>query len=90
MAKKTLAARVILFIVRLYRLTLSPFLGGACRFEPSCSRYALTAIERHGAWRGVALGVKRICRCHPFAAGGVDPVPSTWPRDARADKTKGK
>lgn len=62
-------------IIRLYQLTLSPILGGACRFEPSCSAYAMEAIDRHGAWRGAKLAVARVLRCHPFGGAGYDPVP---------------
>jgi putative membrane protein insertion efficiency factor len=54
---------------------LSPFFGGACKFYPSCSHYAYQAIERHGARRGVWLGLKRLGRCRPFSPGGYDPVP---------------
>lgn len=61
--------------IRLYRLVLSPLLPRACRFYPSCSAYALTALEKHGAIYGSALTVRRICRCHPFNDGGLDPVP---------------
>ena len=59
-----------------YRLTLGPLLGPACRFEPSCSAYALEALERHGARRGAWLALRRLLRCHPFHAAGFDPVPS--------------
>lgn len=62
-------------LIRGYQLLLSPFLGGRCRFAPSCSAYALEAIERYGAARGGALAVRRVARCHPFHAGGYDPVP---------------
>jgi putative membrane protein insertion efficiency factor len=62
-------------MIEAYRLTLSPLFAGACRFEPSCSRYASEAIARHGAARGLQLALRRLLRCHPFAAGGVDPVP---------------
>ncbi len=61
--------------IRGYQLTLSPLLGPRCRFYPSCSHYALEAIERHGAARGGWLAAKRIARCHPLNAGGHDPVP---------------
>jgi putative membrane protein insertion efficiency factor len=61
--------------VRGYQLVLSPILGGACRYYPSCSHYAIEALERHGAWRGGWLAVRRILRCHPFRPGGFDPVP---------------
>ncbi|MEX8494765.1 membrane protein insertion efficiency factor YidD [Sphaerotilus sp.] len=62
-------------VVRAYRLLLSPWLGSSCRFEPTCSAYALVALERHGALRGGVLTVGRIARCHPWCAGGHDPVP---------------
>jgi putative membrane protein insertion efficiency factor len=61
--------------IHLYRWTLSPFLGRQCRFHPTCSAYALEAIERHGALKGWGLALRRILRCHPWAAAGFDPVP---------------
>jgi len=67
--------RILLAVVRAYRYALSPMLGQHCRFHPSCSEYAAEAIERHGAARGVWLAMKRIARCHPWHAGGYDPVP---------------
>jgi uncharacterized protein len=67
--------RVLLFFVRLYQVFLSPFLGGACKFYPSCSNYAQEAIARHGARRGMILALKRLGRCRPFTEGGFDPVP---------------
>lgn len=70
-----LAARGLLLLIEAYRLLLSPFLGGSCRFEPSCSRYGAEAIARHGAWRGSLLTVRRLIRCQPFHPGGFDPVP---------------
>lgn len=68
--------RIILTsLVKGYRWTLSPLLGPHCRYHPTCSAYALEAIERHGAWRGLRLAVGRVLRCHPWHAGGLDPVP---------------
>ena len=67
-------------LVRAYRLLLSPWLGSACRFEPTCSAYALQALERHGAAAGSGLTVARLLRCHPWCAGGHDPVPEKAPR----------
>jgi putative membrane protein insertion efficiency factor len=67
-------------LVRGYRFFLSPWLGSSCRFEPTCSRYALEALERHGAVAGAYLGVCRIGRCHPWCSGGLDPVPAVAPR----------
>jgi uncharacterized protein len=61
--------------IRAYQISLSPLLGPRCRFHPSCSQYALEAIERHGAARGGWLAAKRIARCHPLNRGGFDPVP---------------
>jgi uncharacterized protein len=71
-------------VIRLYQWTVSPLLGPRCRFYPSCSGYAHTAIERHGAWRGSWLGLKRLLRCHPFTAGGYDPVPPATGSHERA------
>jgi putative membrane protein insertion efficiency factor len=67
--------QILLWMIRLYQLLLSPWLGGACRFYPSCSCYTHTAIERFGALRGAWLGLRRLLRCHPFTQGGYDPVP---------------
>ena len=62
-------------LVWLYRLTLGPLLGPRCRFLPTCSDYALEALERHGPWRGSVLTAKRLFRCHPWGGEGYDPVP---------------
>jgi uncharacterized protein len=67
--------RTLLFAIEAYRLLLAPIIGGHCRFTPSCSVYALDAIGRYGAWRGVGLTLRRLVRCHPFHRGGWDPVP---------------
>ncbi|MEO8080442.1 MAG: membrane protein insertion efficiency factor YidD [Caldimonas sp.] len=72
--------RALMALVRAYRLLLSPWLGNACRFEPTCSSYALQALDAHGALAGSALAVARIARCHPWCAGGHDPVPARPPR----------
>ena len=68
---------LVLHSIRLYQLLLSSVLGPRCRFFPTCSTYTQEAIEQHGLWRGSKLGLKRICKCHPFHSGGYDPVPST-------------
>ena len=67
--------QVILFIIKLYQWTLSPFLGGACRFYPSCSKYTAGCVERFGAGKGLLMGAKRVLKCHPWHEGGYDPVP---------------
>jgi len=67
--------KLLQYPIRAYRFLLSPMLGSNCRYQPSCSAYALEAIEQHGAARGSWLSVKRICRCHPWGAHGYDPVP---------------
>jgi hypothetical protein len=66
---------VALFLIRAYQLTLSPLLGNRCRYYPTCSAYAREAIDKYGFLRGTSLGIRRLLRCHPFHAGGIDPVP---------------
>lgn len=68
-------ARPLIGLVRAYRVAVSPWLGTNCRFQPSCSEYALQALAAHGAFRGGALAVRRIARCHPWGGSGYDPVP---------------
>jgi putative membrane protein insertion efficiency factor len=68
-------ARFLLGLIEVYRVLLSPLLGGYCRFVPSCSVYGAEAIRRHGAVRGSVLTLRRLSRCHPFRPGGFDPVP---------------
>lgn len=67
--------RLLMALIRGYQLAISPWLGRNCRFHPTCSQYTLEAIERHGALKGLWLGVRRVLRCHPFHPGGHDPVP---------------
>lgn len=66
---------VLIWLVRGYQLVLSPFLPASCRYFPSCSNYAIEALERHGSVRGSWLTARRLLRCHPFRPGGYDPVP---------------
>ena len=81
---KSVIARFFILLIRLYQRALSPLLGNVCRFEPSCSRYAVACLEMHGAGRGSLLSLARLCKCHPFHDGGFDPPPSplaSSPRD---------
>jgi uncharacterized protein len=66
---------ILLVLIRAYRFFISPLLGANCRFSPTCSAYAETSVRRFGALKGLYLSVKRIIKCHPFHAGGFDPVP---------------
>jgi len=79
MKAPSLPARVATFclltLIRFYQAALRPLLFGSCRFVPSCSEYTAEAIQRLGPWRGGWLGVRRICRCHPWGGSGYDPVP---------------
>ena len=72
---KRLLTALVLLLIRGYRLLISPLLGRHCRFHPSCSEYALEALQRHGLWKGSRLALRRIGSCHPWHAGGFDPVP---------------
>jgi uncharacterized protein len=76
--------RLLVLLVRGYQLFVSPFLGPRCRFYPSCSAYAVTALQTHGALRGSWLAVRRLGRCHPWNPGGVDHVPPARPRRSTA------
>lgn len=74
-----LPRQILIGLVRGYRLLLSPWLGSHCRFAPTCSAYALEALQRHGAGRGSWLAARRLVRCHPWCQGGHDPVPEQAP-----------
>ena len=67
--------RIFIILIRFYKKVISPYLPSSCRFYPTCSEYAIGAIEVHGAFKGGMMAVKRILRCHPFNKGGYDPVP---------------
>ena len=67
--------KIFLFLIRLYHLGISPYIGPHCRFTPTCSRYAYEAITKYGAVKGGYLAVRRLLKCHPFHEGGYDPVP---------------
>lgn len=66
--------RVVIGVLRAYKLLVSPLLPSACRYYPTCSEYMIDAVRKHGVWKGAWMGVKRVGRCHPFHEGGYDPV----------------
>lgn len=66
---------LLIALVRAYQMFLGPLLPASCRYYPTCSAYAIEALERHGAFRGMILAIRRLARCHPFRPGGYDPVP---------------
>lgn len=74
--------------IHAYRLLISPFLGDNCRYQPSCSAYALEALERHGPFKGAGLAARRICRCHPWGGTGYDPVPGADPEHDALHKSR--
>lgn len=76
---------LLILPIRFYRMFISPMFPPSCRFQPTCSMYALQAIERFGVWRGSWLALRRISRCHPFHPGGYDPVPE---RDRGTEETR--
>ncbi|AKG24686.1 membrane protein insertion efficiency factor YidD [Calothrix sp. 336/3] len=65
-------------LIKIYRLAISPLFPPTCRFQPTCSMYAIQAIDKFGVWKGSYLAARRILRCHPFHPGGYDPVPEVW------------
>ncbi len=71
---------LLVMVLRGYRLVISPLYGQVCRYYPSCSAYALAAVEQHGSARGSWLALRRLGRCHPWSAGGYDPVPDVCPQ----------
>ena len=67
--------KIIIYLIKIYQITLSPLLGSNCRFQPTCSQYMIEAINLHGVLKGLSLGFKRISKCHPLGSKGYDPVP---------------
>ncbi len=80
-------SRLLVLAVRAYQWVLSPILPVSCRFEPTCSAYAVEALGRHGALRGGWLALRRLARCHPWGSAGYDPVPPAGPTAARPEST---
>lgn len=70
---------IFIFLIKIYQKVISPITPPSCRFYPTCSHYGIEAIQKHGAFKGSYLTVKRISKCHPFHEGGIDPVPDVWP-----------
>ena len=75
--------RILISLIRGYRACISPMYAPCCRYTPTCSTYALLAVEKHGAIKGGILSIWRILRCNPFSRGGYDPVPEVWPAKKR-------
>jgi len=71
----TLLKKLMIFIIRIYQYAISPFTPSSCRFSPSCSTYSVEALQKHGAFKGFWLSLKRISKCHPWGSSGYDPVP---------------
>ena len=80
-----MTAKLLIAFVRAYQLFLSPFLGGSCRFQPTCSVYAMEALRTHGALRGTGLALRRLSACHPLGRSGFDPVPELDSRTSTLD-----
>ncbi|BBK44730.1 putative membrane protein insertion efficiency factor [Allostella vacuolata] len=80
----TIAARFLIVGVRVYQWVLAPLFPPSCRFEPTCSTYAVEALRRHGAWRGGLLTLRRLARCNPWGRAGYDPVPPVDPQSTRS------
>lgn len=91
----TVVAKFLRMLVRLYQLTLSPWVGRSCRFVPTCSNYAIEALEKYGAVKGTYLTIYRLLRCHPLGGRGLDPVPAKfrwrcWCRECRPEGQEDK
>lgn len=80
--------RAILGFIRIYQIALAPLIGPCCRYQPGCSRYMAEAVQRHGVWRGLGLGIRRVARCHPWGGSGYDPVPPAETEICSANHTK--
>lgn len=89
-SRRSVGAWILLGFLRFYIVCLSPVFGGACKFYPSCSNYAVEAIAKHGARRGFALAAKRLLRCRPFTQGGFDPVPDDLPHSKQMRRASRK
>lgn len=85
---KQLPVRLAVGLIHIYRFAISPLLGSNCRYTPTCSAYTLVALQRFGFWKGTGLGVRRVLRCHPWHAGGHDPVPPATTTSTSADAVR--
>ncbi|MDI6890517.1 MAG: membrane protein insertion efficiency factor YidD [Thermodesulfovibrionales bacterium] len=81
--------KILILLIRMYRYIISPLLPMSCRFTPTCSEYAMEAIEKYGTMRGLYLSLSRLLRCHPFHPGGYDPVNPSSPPISRSGPSKG-
>lgn len=73
--KRNIIQKIIIYLIKVYQVGISPYIGAHCRYTPTCSTYFIQAVEKYGALKGSFLGIKRILRCHPWHPGGYDPVP---------------
>ena len=80
--------KLLILLVKFYQKTLSHLFPGVCRFKPTCSQYMIEAIETHGVFKGLYLGTKRLCKCHPWGGQGFDPVPPVKPKEKACQKCK--
>lgn len=79
--------RILIFLITVYRVGISPYLGPSCRYHPTCSKYAIDAIQHHGSLKGTWMAIRRILSCHPWSEGGYDPVPGTNADQSPSTKT---
>jgi putative membrane protein insertion efficiency factor len=84
----TVSRRIVFLLIRGYQIIVSPFFPPCCRYTPTCSAYALEAVEKYGCVQGLFLALKRLLRCHPFHAGGYDPVPEYFPKPGAFPKAE--
>ena len=80
---ETYAVKFLLFLIKIYKLFLSPLLGNNCRYHPTCSSYAIEALEAHGLIKGLYLAIKRVSKCHPLGGSGIDHVPEIDKKDVQ-------
>lgn len=83
---KNILKKLAILFIRFYQLAISPMIGNNCRHFPTCSKYGIEALEKHGAFKGVILTIIRVIKCNPFGTNGIDPVPEEWPKNKLSKK----